>query len=81
MKLHPEGLEPVHAGKNTEFAPWGCRLTSRRDFPSSVIAVMLCFTNSAWLLQEQIVKNLALLDLKKGEGGKKKEQKHSLCPI
>lgn len=64
MKLHPEGLEQVHVDANPGDAPWGCRLASHRDLPSSVIAAMLHSANSAQLLQKQVIKNLAQLDLK-----------------
>lgn len=61
VKLHPEGLEQVRADATPGIAPWGCGLASRRDLPSSVIAVMLCSANSARLVQKQLIKNLVQL--------------------
>lgn len=71
MKLHPEGLEPVHVDATPWVAPLGCVLASHRDL------LLLCrcgSTNPARLLQEQMIKNWVQLDLKQRKRRKNQTQ-------
>lgn len=62
-------------------APRGCRLASRGDLPSSVIAAMLCSANSARLLQKQVIKNLAQLGLKQRKSREKTNKSPSRSTV